>query len=70
MEKSSRSKLSLGLWVAAIVFAAGLAAYAVLAARFGISSLTAAYDENLLKSGEIATFDVAKVQELRRVRAQ
>ncbi len=58
------------MWIGAIVFVLGLVAYALLATRFGIRSLQAAYDTNLLKSGEIVTFDVAKVRELRRARAQ
>lgn len=70
MEKFSRNKLNVALWTVAGMLALGLAAYAALAAQFAVHTLQAAYDANLIKAGEIVTFDMAKIAELRRMRAR
>ncbi len=63
-----RNKLNIVLWVAACIMAVILVAYLVTAARFLITVGTAAFGDSLLKSGEIVTFNLAKVAELKRLR--
>lgn len=63
-----RNKLNIGLWVAAFVMAVLLVAYLVTAARFLINASMAAFGGSLLKNGEIVTFNLAKVAELKRLR--
>lgn len=63
-----RNKLNIALWIAAFVMAALLVVYLVAAARFLIGVSTAAFGGSLLKNGEIVTFNLAKVAELKRLR--
>jgi hypothetical protein len=45
-----------------------LVTYLVAAARFLVNVSSAAFGSSLIKSGEIVTFNLAKVAELKRLR--
>jgi hypothetical protein len=63
-----RNKLNVVLWVTALVMVALLVTYLVAAARFLVNVSSAAFGSSLIKSGEIVTFNLAKVAELKRLR--
>ena len=63
-----RNKLNIVLWIAAFVMAVFLVVYLVAVARFLIGAGTAAFGGSLLKNGEIVTFNLAKVAQLKQLR--
>lgn len=66
MEKFLRNKLNIILWVAAIVVAVVLTLYAIAATHFLIITVQEAYNRNLIKSGAMVTFNLTKVEQLKR----
>ena len=63
-----RNKLNIILWTVAILMVALLVAYLVTAARFLVGVSQAAFGNSLIKSGEIVTFNLAKVKQLKELR--
>ena len=63
-----RNKLNIVLWIAAFVMAVFLVVYLVAVARFLIGAGTVAFGGSLLKNGEIVTFNLAKVAQLKQLR--
>lgn len=66
MEKFLRNKLNITLWAAAIALVVLLALYAITATHFLMVILREAYNKNLIKTGEIVTFNLAKAEQLKR----
>lgn len=66
MEKFLRNKLNIILWIAAIAVAILLALYAIAVTHFLIITVQEAYNKNLIKSGAVVTFNLAKVEQLKR----
>lgn len=66
MEKFLRNKLNIVLWIAAIVVAVLLTLYAITATHFLIITMQEAYNKNLIKNSEIVTFNLTKVEQLKR----
>ncbi len=68
MEKFFRNNLSGSLWAGAAVFSVISVWYVWGTVSFVITEVRSAYGDDLIKSGEIATFDLdgaAEVQKLR-----
>ena len=62
-----RNKLSVVLLVTALCMAVLLVVYLVAAARFLVGVGKAAFGSSLIKSGEIATFNLAKAVQLKEM---
>lgn len=66
MEKFLRNKLNMILWGVAMVIIVLLTLYAITATHFLIITMQEAYNKNLIKTSEIVTFNLTKVEQLKR----
>lgn len=64
MAKFFRNKLTIALGITAVFLIAALGIYLVSRARFLVRAMQAATDQNLIKQGEIVTFNLAKAREV------
>ena len=70
MEKFFRDNLSGVLWTGAALIGGALLWYGISAGLFVASSVRSAYGDDLIKDGEIATFDLASVEDFKKLRAR
>lgn len=66
MEKFLRNKLNIVLWVVAITVAVLIIFYVIATTHFLVVTMQEAYTKNLIKTSEIATFNLTKAEQLKR----